>query len=1258
MGRRENPVDPAAGPVQRFAYDLRKLRQEAGGLTYRELARRAHYSVTALSQAAAGEQLPSLQVTLAYVGACGGDAEEWERRWQEADREVREAAAGADDGAEPPYQGLARFEPGDHDRFFGRDRLLAALRRRVGERRFTALFGPSGSGKSSLLRAGLIPALRAAREVAAIRVLTPGEHPVRDHAAALEPGGAGDTLVVVDQFEEVFTLCRDPDERRAFIDLLLTACGPQSRLRVVIAVRADFYGRCAEHRALADALGEAGLLVGPMEPGELREVIVKPAQAEGLIVERALTSLLVDEVAGEPGGLPLLSHVLRETWRRRRGRALTMEAYEAAGGIRGAIAQTAEDVHSSFSAEHARLARLILLRLITPGEGAQDTRRPVDRAELDFGGPAATADVSLVLDRLARARLITLDHDRVDLAHEALITAWPRLSGWIDEEREQLRVHRRLTEAARAWDELGRDPGALYRGTRLAAAVEQLAESSLTPLEQTFLTASRTARRSEVRRRRGLVGALAVLVVLALVAGAVAWQQNRAGDRRRVESEARRVAAVADSMRFSDPVTAMRLSVAAWRLADTTETRSALIAAAAQREQDVLTVPGADSGHSDLTSNELRRLTADGRYVVSVTADRVGTWDLRTHRRTHSGPGPGDLMASGETPAVSPDGRTLAVPTDGSIKLWDVRTARVTGTLGGVALASEAYFSSDGRTLVAEDWGLETDHAVLVWDLRDGRRLLRVQEHGDEMLQAVALSPDGRTLALCTSERGLEMWDTARRRRAAALQAPRARPADCGSGRLVFSPDGRSLALPQDDGVRRWDVRTGRKLPSLEADEVTDARFSPDGDFLVGTGARALYVWRLERTEAPIVTHRLPAGAVSDLAFDRETGALRYLNSTGTVVRTLTLGRALTAPWEKEPAYVTQLSADGRTLARLRDVRGALRLEVVDTRTGRVVFRAPAKPCPDADPEGGVACSDLMALSPDGGYVAFGQGWNSDGPDGADRRGITVWNVRTGRVHAGGGSGRAVGGGWAVNGLALDAHARSLVVYRATDPVSAEVWDLRRSKRVRSVRSRESTGGTSFDSLGVKPALSSDGDRLATPEGVVGDLGAGGRLEHRLLADDMNTAVAFSPDGRYFAAGDLMGRVTLWDGTLRRRLGVLDGQASDSEADLVGTVSALAFSRDGGTLAVGGDAGTVQLWDVASSRLLGSTLPASGDQSLALAFGQDEDTLYAAGVNVPVTRYDLSPEHLSATVCRRTGSGLSPADWRTYIPGIPYRGTC
>nr|WP_308407874.1 helix-turn-helix domain-containing protein [Streptomyces somaliensis] len=333
MGRRETPVDPSAGPVQRFAYELRELRREAGGPTYREMARRAHYSVTSLSQAAAGESLPSLAVTLAYAGACGGDPAEWERRWHEA-REEAAARSRDDDDAIPPYQGLARFEPDDHERFFGRGELTSSLCRAVAGHRFTAVFGASGSGKSSLLRAGLIPALRrgagaadgAGVRLAAIRVLTPGEHPMTAHAGALRPPaegrdapegapgtgggpggrgrpgghGPGDVLVVVDQFEEVFTLCPDPAERAAFIDLLLRARRPGSGLRVVVAVRADFYGRCVEHRGLAEALRESSVPVGPMTREELREAVVRPAQAAGLIVERSLTASLVREVEGGP----------------------------------------------------------------------------------------------------------------------------------------------------------------------------------------------------------------------------------------------------------------------------------------------------------------------------------------------------------------------------------------------------------------------------------------------------------------------------------------------------------------------------------------------------------------------------------------------------------------------------------------------------------------------------------------------------------------------------------------------------------------------------------------------------------------------------------------------------------------------------------------------------------------------------------------------------------------------------------------------
>ncbi|MGI5423576.1 helix-turn-helix domain-containing protein [Streptomyces sp. CA-179760] len=470
-GRHEVPVDPAAGPVQRFAFELRELRAQANGITYRALAQRAGYSVTTLAQAAGGERLPTLPVALAYAEACGGDQAEWEARWKEA---VEESAAddSRDDGRSlPPYRGLGRFETGDSGLFFGREQLTADLVELLRRRRFAAVFGPSGSGKSSLLRAGLIPVLRHAQEPdlrpAAIRILTPGERPARTHTSVSIPatphdGSAGaDTVLIVDQFEEVFTLCHDPAERARFIDLLLRARQPESRLRVLLAVRGDFYGRCAEHRDLADALRDANLLAGAMSRAELRAAVVKPAQTTGLTVERALTARLVEEVADAPGGLPLLSHALLETWRRRRGKTMTLAGYEAAGRLDGAIARTAEEVYGRFTEDQATAARRVLLRLIAPGDGTPDTRRPVDRAELPGTG---RDDMARVVDALAGARLLTLDGDTVEMAHEALITAWPRLRGWIEDDRERLRVHRDLTEAAHAWEELGREEGALCRG--------------------------------------------------------------------------------------------------------------------------------------------------------------------------------------------------------------------------------------------------------------------------------------------------------------------------------------------------------------------------------------------------------------------------------------------------------------------------------------------------------------------------------------------------------------------------------------------------------------------------------------------------------------------------------------------------------------------------------------------------------------------------------------------------------------------------
>ncbi|MFB9209329.1 helix-turn-helix domain-containing protein, partial [Nonomuraea spiralis] len=413
MGRRERPVDPADGPVAAFAVELRKLRWEAGGLSYRAMAARVPCSAATLAQAAAGDRFPTLPVTLAYVQACGGDIEQWRTRWEEALAAVREATAVGGDVSQAPYRGLARFEAADQAYFFGRTALVERVAELVDAYRLVVVVGPSGCGKSSLLRAGLVPKLRPR----VVRVVTPGAHP-----RAVLPEAAADEVIVVDQFEETFTLCQDPDERQAFIDALVNGQAG----RVVLAVRADFFDRCARHPALMEAVRDSTVPVGPMSRSDLREAITKPAAAAGLIVQRELTATVIEEVAGEPGGLPLMSHALLETWRRHHGKALTLADYEATGGIHGAVAHTAETLYTDLPPTHRQRLRELLLRLVTPGEaGTQDTRRPVRRAELLTADPLDPGPV--LLERLAAARLITLDDDTADLAHEALLTAWPRL---------------------------------------------------------------------------------------------------------------------------------------------------------------------------------------------------------------------------------------------------------------------------------------------------------------------------------------------------------------------------------------------------------------------------------------------------------------------------------------------------------------------------------------------------------------------------------------------------------------------------------------------------------------------------------------------------------------------------------------------------------------------------------------------------------------------------------------------------------------
>jgi hypothetical protein len=543
VSRQERPLDNGNTPLLRFAADLRLLRKTAGGPTYRQLALRAHASAASLSVAASGQRLPTLAVTTAYVGGCGGDVGAWERRWHDV------AAALAAEGGHPavsngarnggrqavPYMGAAPFRPDDAEWFFGREALAADLMERLRRRRVVTVTGPSGAGKTSLLNAGLIARLRAEGHPGPIVTFTPGPRPVREAARCLARLGAGpsaehgEAIVVIDQFEELFTLCRSPTERFHFLAMLgsaVTAGAPHRRL--VVCVRADIHDRCLGRLLPSSALFEDPLVVGPMAPEELHRAITEPAARAGCVPEEALVAVLIAAAAGQPGALPLVSATLRDEWFRRGGGTLTLSALRAAGGIEDLLVRSAEAAYADLPDVLRRPARAVLLRLAA-GDPAEAGPRAVALRDLD-DDPATQA----VLERFAKARVVTLDRDRVAWAHAAVPRVWTRLARWAGADAEALRVHRRLTEAARAWHVHGRAPERLYQGADLAEARALFVWDGYEPTgrERAFLHAATEADAARRRaadaararfrgQRRLIVGLAALVVVLAAALAAL-----------------------------------------------------------------------------------------------------------------------------------------------------------------------------------------------------------------------------------------------------------------------------------------------------------------------------------------------------------------------------------------------------------------------------------------------------------------------------------------------------------------------------------------------------------------------------------------------------------------------------------------------------------------------------------------------------------------------------------------------------------------
>lgn len=1209
-----------------------------------------------------------------------------------------------------PYPGMEPFRAEDGDRFFGREDLVADLLDAVAEQAATdplMLIGASGVGKSSILRAGLLAGLERRYEAdastpwPALLLTAPGRHPARtlaerwahatgrplteverQFASGRLPGAvagrAGCQVLVVDQFEEVFTQCQDADERALFVRVLCADHGGRGP-RVVIALRADHYGSCLAHLELVRALRANSVIVPPLDDAGVRVAIELPARDTGLLLERGLTELLLRDV--REGGsrdlgsaLPFLAHALRETWARRSGATLTLAGYAATGGIWESVTKTAEEIHEGLAEPGRHVLRDMLLSMVHLRAGNEEVvRRRVGLDELVQGRQEPERQlVRMVSDQLARARLITVDQTTAQISHEALLRAWPRLKRWIDDDRAGLVIRQQLADAADEWLRAEREQAFCYRGARLATAVEWAREEGhrrlLRPLDVEFLIASRAVEQAELererartRRLRQYLAGVAIFLCLALVAGGVAFQRNAAAQRSSESAQTRQLEEAARADVTSDPRSALLLAVAAYR-------RAAGDRAARSTLLDVLTgtqfsgsVKAQDTGGAPLS------YSPDGRTLVvgdgigaaelfDVTGQNQVRWTAKVAARGQGG-------GFGFVTTWVGDAALMIIGVDGSLGRFSLTDRAHPKPMGNQSLASfleGAGFSPDGSLLVTAP--LRFGPASL-WDVGSGSgpaRAVAAFPTRPSSIQTITFSARGHLLALGWQDGTVELWNVADPSRPQSLGAL---PGTGGPAQAAeFSPDGTTLAVgSHDTQTRLWDLSDPSRprrtaIVSGHGGPITAVAFSPDGHYLAtGSTDRTAVVWDVSSRDQPTRTAVLTGQEVNGITFTRDGSTVVTGDPGGqlyfwTNADRLTPARAEQVAPLPRSAYSSQwmsvpphaLDPRGRLLALLTDDNQMILTPLTGPNAGRTAGTLPVGDRKHLEPQG--------VFSPDGHLLAITK---DDGT-------TTVWDVSDPYLPKQHTQLRIDVSEVALSSLAFSQNGDWLAANVSHQPTT--LWDISHPGHpvaLARIQQPELGGGTVlFAPQGNLLAIGTELYSVADPHAPkqLATLPSPDGRNLPLLGDPS----VFSPDARTLVLGGGANGL-LFDVSSPgkpRYLGQLNG-ADDSFSS-----RGFAFSPDGHLIAGPGSRRQTRLWDVSDPS--GPHPVASvdlGGNLRELAFSADGSTLTTYDDTHVATVWKTGP--LSEAVrdpvsraCRLAGANPTQKEWGQIAPNIPFMQVC